>query len=80
METLTLIHRDGHQTTSIEMTFESISIDELEDYFARASQAIGHSYVQAVEVKGITFEQRAENRVKVTEDLAAGGTYYNQAD
>lgn len=80
METLTLIHRDGHQVTSIEMTFESISIDELEDYFARASQAIGHSYVKAVEVKGITFEQRAENLVKVTEELAAGVTYHSQAD
>ncbi len=56
------------------MTFESISSDELEDFYARASQAIGHSYVQAVEVKGITFEQRAENLVKVTED------YHSQAD
>jgi len=52
------------------MTFPTTSTDELEDFFSRASQAIGHTWVKSVEVKGETFSQRAERLAKV-----AGASY-----
>lgn len=72
MDTLTLIYQDheNDQTVTFSMTFASTSTDELEDFYSRASQAIGHSWVKSVEVKGETFSQRAERLAKV-----AGASY-----
>jgi len=60
VETITMIHQDGDEITTFSMTFESINSDELEDYFSRACQALGHCWVKAVEVHGETLTQRAE--------------------
>ena len=72
MDTLTIIYQDheNDQTVTFGMTFGSISTDDLEDFYSRASQAIGHSWVKCVEVKGETFSQRAERLAKV-----AGASY-----
>ena len=53
-----------NQTVTFAMTFTSTSTEELEDFFSRASQAIGHSWVRSVEVKGETFTQRTERLAK----------------
>ena len=74
MDTLTIIYQDhdNDQTVTFAMTFASISTDQLEDFYSRASQAIGHSWVKSVEVKGETFSQRAERLSKVASPSYSG--------